>query len=144
MNKILELNKWFENHRELAYSFIRIFLGFALFIRGLIISFDPSLITQLTGANQWYWWYSYVIIAHIICGFLLGIGLLTRLAAFLQVPVLLGAVLFFHLKAGLARVEQSLELSMLVLVLLIIYSLFGAGLLSVDNFFAREKNSAGE
>lgn len=141
MKKILEINKWFDKHTELAYSFIRIFLGFALFVRGIIIGIDPSVITQLTGANQWYWWYSYVIIIHIIGGLLLGVGLLTRLAALLQVPVLFGAVLFFHLKAGLARVEQSLELSTLVMVLLIIYFLFGAGALSVDNYIARKKNS---
>ncbi|MBZ0178459.1 MAG: DoxX family protein [Melioribacteraceae bacterium] len=132
---------WFDKHSEFAYSFIRIFLGFALFVRGLILSFDPSLITQLTGASHWYWWYSYVIIAHIICGVMLGIGLLTRLAAFLQIPILIGAIFVFHLKAGLVRVEQSLELSTLVFVLLIIYSLFGSGSLSMDHYLARKRDT---
>lgn len=138
MNKISEINKWLDENRTYAYSFIRIFLGFALFVRGLVISFDPSVITQLTGADQWYWWYSYVIIIHIAGGFLMGIGFLTRLFALLQIPVLLGAILIFHLKEGLVRVEQSLELSTLVLVLLIIYFLFGSGVLSIDNYLAKK------
>lgn len=141
MNKLSAINNWFKVHKEYAYSFIRVFLGFALFVRGWIISFDPSVITQLIGANQWYWWYSYVIIIHIVGGFLLGIGLLTRFAALLQIPVLLGAILIFHLKEGLVRVEQSLELSTLVLVLLIIYFLFGAGPLSVDNYLAKNRSA---
>lgn len=141
MKKLNEAIKWFDQHTELAYSFIRIFLGFALFVRGLIIGVDPSVITQLTGANQWYWWYSYVIIIHIIGGLLLGVGLLTRFAALLQIPALLGAVLIFHLKEGLVRVEQSLELSTLVLVLLIIYFLFGSGALSIENYLAKKRKA---
>lgn len=141
MKIITEINEWFEKHNYLAYAIIRIFLGFALFIRGVIIGIDPSVITQLVGGNQWYWWYSYVIIVHIFGGLLLGIGFMTRSAALLQVPVLLGAVLVFHLKDGLVRVEQSLELSALVLVLLFIYFLFGAGNLSIDNYLAKKRKS---
>jgi uncharacterized membrane protein YphA (DoxX/SURF4 family) len=141
MKLFISIRTWLENHNDVAYSFIRIFLGCALFVRGWMINSDPSIITQLTGANQWYWWYSYVIIIHIVGGLLLGIGLFTRLGALLQMPVLLGAILIFHLKEGLARVEQSLELSTLVLVLLVIYFVFGSGSLSVDNYIAKKKSS---
>jgi uncharacterized membrane protein YphA (DoxX/SURF4 family) len=141
MKLLISIRTWLETHNDVAYSFIRIFLGSALFVRGWMINSDPSIITRLTGANQWYWWYSYVIIIHIVGGLLLGIGLFTRLGALLQIPVLLGAILIFHLKEGLARVEQSLELSTLVLVLLVIYFVFGSGSLSVDNYIAKKKSS---
>lgn len=139
MNEFLTLNKWFEKNIETAFSLIRIFVGFALFVRGIILIYEPSIFTKLTGSDQWYWWYSYVIVIHIIGGVLLGIGLLTRLSALLQIPVLLGAILLFHLKEGLARVEQSLELSTLVLVLLVIFFLFGSGILSVDSYLEKRK-----
>jgi uncharacterized membrane protein YphA (DoxX/SURF4 family) len=142
MKLLSELIKWFEKHNNLAYSFIRIFLGIALLIRGLILSSDPQTITQWIGANQWYWWYSYIIVIHIIGGFLLAIGFSSRLAALLQIPVLIGAVFFIHLKQGLMRVEQSLELSVLVLILLIIFVIFGSGDLSVDNYIAKKKSKA--
>ncbi|MBK7106017.1 MAG: DoxX family membrane protein [Ignavibacteriae bacterium] len=139
MNTYLSLKKWFEKNIDTAFSLIRIFVGFALFVRGIILFVEPSVFTKLTGSDQWYWWYSYVIVIHIIGGVLLGIGLLTRLSALLQIPVLLGAILLFHLKEGLARVEQSLELSTLVLVLLVIFFLFGSGILSVDSYLEKRK-----
>ena len=136
------VKSWLETNSNLAYSFIRIFLGGALFVRGWMISSDPSIITNLTGANQWYWWFSYIIVIHIVGGVLMMVGYFTRFAALLQIPVLFGAIFLYHLKQGLVKAEQSLELSTLVLVLLIIFSLYGSGLLSIDNYIAKKKKSA--
>lgn len=141
MKPIKSIIIWLETNKDAAYSFIRIFLGIALLVRGAILSSDPATLTQLAGSNQFYWWYSYIIVIHIIGGLLLAIGFATRLAAFLQIPVLVGAVFFLHLQQGLATAEQSLELSALVLVLLIIYFLFGSGVFSVDNYFAKKKSA---
>lgn len=132
---------WLDNHINIAYSFVRIFLGVALLVRGAILASDPATLTKLAGSNQFYWYYSYVIVIHIIGGFLLAIGFVTRLAAFLQIPVLVGAVFFLHLQKGLATAEQSLELSALVLVLLVVYFLFGSGVFSVDNYIAKKRTA---
>jgi|SRR5574338_205975 len=132
---------WLENHTNVAYSMVRIFLGVALFVRGVILASDPATLIQLAGSNQYYWWYSYIIVIHIVCGFLMAIGFVGRIAVLLQIPILFGAVFFLHLQRGLATVEQSLELSALVLVLLIVYFLFGSGVLSVDNYIAKKKSS---
>lgn len=133
------ITNWLNSHSDLAYPFIRIFLGIALFIRGVILFINPDILTQLEGASQFYWSFSYVIILHIVGGAFLAIGLFSRLAALLQIPVLFGAVFFVHLKQGLIAVEQSFELSFLVLVLLTIFFLFGGGKLSLDENFARKK-----
>lgn len=130
---------WLDNHNNVAYSLVRIFLGAALFVRGIILASDPENLTKLAGSNQFYWYYSYIIVVHIIGGFLLAIGFATRLAAFLQIPILFGAVFFLHLQKGLVSAEQSLELSVLVLVLLVVYFLFGSGGISIDNFIAKRK-----
>ena len=100
---------------------------------------DPDTITRLAGEERIYWWYSYITIAHIAGGLLLAIGFLTRLAAFIQIPILFGAVFLIHLKQGLLSVGQSLELSVLVLVLLLIYFIFGSGSLSLDWRFKKKK-----
>lgn len=126
-------------HSDLAYPFIRIFLGIALLIRGIMLFINPDSLTQLEGASQFYWSFSYVIILHILGGALLAVGFATRIAALLQIPVLFGAVFFVHLQQGLVVVEQSFELSVLVLVLLTIFFLFGGGKISVDEMFARKK-----
>lgn len=130
---------WFNNNNDLAYSFIRIFLGAALFVRGIILLSNPAAISELAGLNNLYWWFSYITIIHLVCGFLLTIGLLTRIAALLQIPILIGAVFFIHINQGLMSGGQSLELAVLVLLLLILYFIFGSGSLSLDNFFAGRK-----
>lgn len=134
MNSYNSMLQWLEANIGLAYSFIRIFLGTALFIRGWIMFSDPATITALAAEEKTYWWFSYITIAHLAGGFLLAIGFLTRLASLIQIPILVGAVFLVHLKQGLLSVGQSLELSVLVLFLLLIYFVFGHGRLSVDSY----------
>lgn len=136
-----EIVEWFNTNHDLAYSLIRIFLGIALFVRGLILLSDPAAISELAGENKLYWWYSYITIIHLIGGLLLTLGLLTRIAALLQIPILVGAVFFIHMWQGLITEGQSLELAALVLVLLIVYFLFGSSSLSLDNYFAKRKST---
>ena len=140
MKRLHDMIGWLDAHRDQAYSLIRIYLGVALAIRGLIMLSDPSTITSLSGAQQMYMIYSYVFMGHLIGGVLLAIGFLTRLAAFLQIPILAGAVFTIHLRQGLMTVGQSLELSSLVLFLLVIYFLFGPGLYAVDTHVGERKS----
>ena len=141
MKKLGETIRWLEEHRDLAYSLIRIYLGVALFVRGWLLLSDPSAITALAGTQKVYWWYAYIIGAHLIGGSLLAIGFLTRVAAGLQLPVLAGAVLFIHLGDGLMTVGQSLELAALVLALLSVYFIFGSGVLAIDSYMAKKKHT---
>ncbi|MCR4416181.1 MAG: DoxX family protein [Ignavibacteria bacterium] len=125
--------KYFEERKSLAYSYIRIFLGFALLIRGLLFVINPKTLTALAGSEQNFWLFAYIAVGHLIGGFLLGIGYFTRLASLIQIPILFGAIFIYHLKQGLLTSGQSLEISVLVLFLLIIFFLFGGGELSLDN-----------
>lgn len=125
--------QWFEEHKNLSYAFLRIFIGTALFVRGFLFISEPAKLTALAGSEQYFWMYSYIAIVHLIGGALLAAGFYTRLAALIQIPILFGAVFFVHLKQGLLQSGQSLELSVMVLFILIIFFLFGAGELSIDN-----------
>lgn len=130
--------QWFEEHKNLSYAFLRIFIGIALFVRGLLFISDPAKLTALAGSKQYFWMYSYIAIVHLIGGALLAVGFFTRLAALIQIPILFGAVFFVHLKQGFLQSGQSLELSVMVLFILVIFFLFGAGELSIDN---KKKNN---
>jgi uncharacterized membrane protein YphA (DoxX/SURF4 family) len=123
---------YFESKKSLAYSFIRIFLGFALFVRGFLFVINPEALTRLAGSEQNFWIFAYVAIGHLIGGFMLCIGFLTRMATLIQIPILVGAIFVYHLKQGLLSSGQSLEISVLVLFLLLIFFLFGGGELSMD------------
>ena len=74
----------------------------------------------------------YISLAHLVGGLMLTIGLLTRIAAWVQLPILAGA-LFIHRNEGLMSGGQSLEFSALVFFLLAIFAISGSGALSVDN-----------
>jgi len=132
MKSISDIYKWLNNNSHLGYSSIRIFLGLALFIRGLILIIEPEKITQLANATEYYWWFSYITIMHLVGGLFLAIGFYTRLASLFQIPILIGAVFYVHIGEGLLTSGQSLELAILVMVLLAVYLFFGSGKIALD------------
>ena len=82
----------------------------------------------------------YIALAHLVGGLMLTVGLLTRIAAWAQIPILAGALLV-HRHEGLMSSRQSLEFSALVFFLLVIFALAGTGPLSVDNGMPKLKPS---
>ena len=76
------------------------------------------------------------MLAHLCGGLLLALGLVTRIAAFVQLPALLGAVFVVHLQEGFFTTEQNLEFSLLVLFLLVLAFLHGPGEWSLDRCLA--------
>jgi putative oxidoreductase len=130
---------WAESHRELWLDCIRVYLGLGLLARGLLLITNTStgyFVNLLQHAGQ-SWLLTgtmlhYVMLAHFIGGVLLTIGFLTRIAALVQIPVLVGAVFFVHRQDGLFAMGQSLEFSALVLFLLVIIAINGAGRYSLD------------
>lgn len=111
---------------------VRIFLGLALFIRGVFLWNDPSSLSIFMDETSFPGLLQYITFGHIIGGLMLALGLLTRLAAMIQIPILTGAVFVIHLREGLVSPEQSLELAALVLFLLLIVFAFGPGKWSLD------------
>lgn len=143
---------WAEAHRELWLDCIRIYLGLALFARGLLLITNTStgyFVDLLQEAGH-PWLLTglvlhYVMLAHFLGGLMLTIGFLTRIAALVQVPILAGAVFVVHRQDGLFALGQSLELSALVLFLLVVVVINGAGKLSLDYVtFGRARTDASE
>jgi uncharacterized membrane protein YphA (DoxX/SURF4 family) len=128
--------RWIDDHRGVGLDVVRTYLGGGLLARGLLFAVSANGVQVLAGSESIGALpggvVAYVIGAHVIGGALLTIGLYTRLAALVQIPVLVGAVFFVHLHNGLLSANQSLEFSALVLVLLIVLFVFGSGRWSVD------------
>jgi uncharacterized membrane protein YphA (DoxX/SURF4 family) len=116
---------------------LRMYIGIALFVRGATFVARPeALLEYMEHSRLWVMPLvvsHYVVAAHIVGGVLLAIGLVTRTAALAQVPVLMGAVFLVHWREGLLNAGQSLELSALVLAILMVISVTGAGEWSVDH-----------
>lgn len=137
MNQFNELLNRLNSNQDYAYSIIRIFLGAALFLRGWALVSNPEAIFAFVGEENLHMWYSYITIGHLLGGFCLTFGIMARLAALFQVPILIGAV--FISEKGLMMGGQSLELATLVLFLLIIIFIFGSGPLAVSVYFNNKR-----
>lgn len=140
MASVDSMRQWIDAHREDALDVLRIYVGLALFAKGVAfighmmalseevrvaVGFAPAIVAH------------YVVAAHLAGGLLMAVGLVTRLAAAVQIPVLAGAIVFVHAKQGLFTDAMTLELSVLVLFLLVVYTVVGAKRWSVDSYLAR-------
>jgi uncharacterized membrane protein YphA (DoxX/SURF4 family) len=138
---IEDLRRWVRANRDLVFEMLRVYLGFALFVRGISLIAQLDHLIEMVKATQAFGTVviaHYVIMAHLAGGLLLCVGFLTRMAALIQVPVLLGAVFLVHRSQGFFTAAQTLEYSILVLFLLVLYSVAGAGRLSVDHVLAQK------
>ena len=137
---------WADARRDLWLDCVRIYLGLGLFARGLLLitNTSPGYFVDLMQRSGQSWITNgillhYVMVAHFVGGLLLTIGFLTRIAALVQIPVLFGAVFFIHQQDGLFALGQSLEFSALVLFLLCVFAVSGAGKLSLDHVTFRPR-----
>jgi putative oxidoreductase len=143
MSRHFRLRDWSEANQDFWWDALRVFVGIALFLKGVgYLRHLGGLVEQLKAAEFPYASSTvaqYAAVAHVAGGLLLAFGLFTRLAAAIQVPNLLGAIFFVHLKEGLFTSAQTLEFAVLVLVILVLYALGGAGRWSVDWYFSKHK-----
>ena len=77
----------------------------------------------------------YLIYAHLLGGFLLVIGLLTRFACLIQIPIVLGALIF---SGQLMRPFSEIAIAVLVLLLLVYFMIVGNGPWSFEAVAERE------
>jgi putative oxidoreductase len=145
MSKLERCRLWLQAHDDLFIDLVRIYLGAGLFVKALYLLGHREYLTQVItdSGNGWFApaaLAQYVITAHLIGGALLAVGAATRIAAFVQLPILIGAVFYVYLP-HMATVEprQSLEYSALVAFLLFWLGVFGAGRWSVDYMISRKR-----
>ena len=137
----------FDRSGNLAFELLRMYLGVGLFVRGIIFISNSDAFMDLVGTSSAAWLTSmvlihYVALAHLVGGVLIAIGLFTRAAALIQIPILLGAVFVVHFQGGLMAASQSLEFSALVLFLLVLLFLWGSGALSVERYMLAQPSEA--
>ena len=140
MNRWNRLQQFVEGNRDVGLDLVRIFLGFALFARGAYFAGHITQVMSLLNTD-----FNKIMLAHAIAmahfagGLLLAAGLLTRVSAFVQLPIVLGAVFTVHMREGLFGSTSNLELAVLVAVLLAIIGVVGPGRWSADYVLARRQ-----
>lgn len=124
---------------DIAVLILRVALGIIITLKGLIFLNNLALLhsliqkSYLSNFGESFWIY-YVALTSLLCGIFIIMGLFARIAALLQIPVLIGAVLFINPGDHGFVFNGELILSFFVLVMLFYFLFKGPGLVSMDNY----------
>ena len=136
-----QIEKWSATHHPRWLVLPRVALGIFLIAKGIsFISNTVSLEALLSENNMnigGSFFPIFITWLHLICGFLIIIGLFTRWAALLMIPILLGAVIFINAPKDLFVANSEFGFSLAVLLMLIFFFIEGGGPLSLDDYFRK-------
>jgi putative oxidoreductase len=145
MNSIQKIETWGDTHQTKWFAVLRIILGLIIFLKGLFFLQNSDAIFNMIAHSSVsiyaIFLAHYVALAHLVGGFLIMIGLITRLAILFQLPVLIGAIIFVNADKGFFTIHSELGLSILVLALLIFFLVFGSGKFSADEFMRTHEHT---
>jgi putative oxidoreductase len=137
MNLLQKFEYWGDRHHPKWLDIIRIALGIFLLYKGIDFLRNTSDLVSLMSLRSPFGSFliillgHYVTFAHILGGFFLTIGMFTRAACLIQIPILIGAIIFVNSSQDVLRPYSELFLSILILLLLIYFLIVGNGPLSI-------------
>jgi len=140
MTVIQKIEHWGDLHHAKWLDVVRVALGLLIFSKGIAIVSNTASLQDLLLQNNVFGFSGLMAslavhiigFVHLVGGLLIAIGLLTRFAAVIQIPILLCAVFFVNLAHGFSMLNNELWLSVIVLLLLILFWIVGSGPFSVD------------
>ena len=123
--------------------FLRVLLGLAFLFRGLQFFKDNALLDQIiitTNSLKTYSLLHYVIPwIHLLGGLFIFIGLYTRVFALLQIPVLVGALIYVDPSLPPLLGNFEMPFTIFCLIFSILFTMIGEGNLSWKHLLTSEK-----
>ena len=137
-----KIEHWGDTHHPKVLDLIRIALGVFLFLKGLafmdntaylqgmienqnVVHFSPGILMALV---------YYVTFAHLVGGTLIVLGVLTRFACIIQIPIVLAAI--FLTSIFVESVNSMVWPSIIALVFLALFTVLGSGPWSLEKYLA--------
>ncbi len=147
MNLVQKVEHWGDAHHAKWLDVVRIVLGLIIFSKGIALISDTGYLQDLLFRNSIFGFSSVmasvaihiVAFAHLVGGILITIGLVTRFAVVIQIPILICAVFFVNVANGFSALNSELWLSVIVLSLLVLFWVVGSGPFSVDQQLKRKR-----
>jgi putative oxidoreductase len=133
MNLVQRVEHWGDAHHPRWLDFVRIGLGIFLCFKGVDFLNNMSGMLNLITSRMSFGSFTsmlmsnYIAFAHILGGILLILGVLTRFACVIQLPILLGAIFFIGLSPDMYRPLSEVLLSIGVFLLLVVFLVVGNG-----------------
>ncbi len=149
MNLIKKIELWGDAQHTKWLDVVRIVLGLLIFSKGIALISNTGYLQELLfqknnfGFSQMMGIVALHLAAftHLVGGILLTIGLVTRFASVIQIPIVLCAIIFVNISNGFSPLNAELWLSIIVLCLLILFWITGSGTISVDHRITRKSRS---
>ncbi len=147
MNVIQKVEHWGDAHHAKWLDVVRIVLGLIIFSKGIALISDTNNQQEILITNSVFGFSGMmasvaihiVAFAHLVGGILITIGLVTRFAAVIQIPILICAILFVNISNGFSALNSELWLSIIVFSLLVLFWIIGSGPFSVDQQLKRKQ-----
>lgn len=133
MNLVERIEHWGDVHHPKWLDVIRIVLGVFLCYKGIDFLQNSAQVAGALSNKTSFGNFAviilthYVVFAHILGGALMVFGLFTRFACLIQIPILLGAIIFINLASDVFKPYSELFLSVIVLLLLCYFLIAGNG-----------------
>jgi len=144
MNIVHKVEVWGDCHHPKFLDIVRIALGVFLLLKGIAFMENTAYLKELIENQNVIQVPSgllvalvyYVAFAHMVGGIIITLGILTRFACIVQIPILLGAVFLTNIfNEPINNIEW---LSVTALFLLILFTIIGSGPLSLDRYLAEQ------
>ena len=130
------------NNRIVSLIF-RVILGLTLFIKGVSFIRNKVLIETLISKNAILEKLTFLNLLipfiHILGGFFILIGIYTRIAILIQIPIIIAAIIFLF-DSGSDNYPKEIAFATTILIMLVIYLKFGDGFYSWKNLINKEKD----
>lgn len=140
-----DIRRWGDEHHPRWLVILRIALGLCLFAKGISFMSNSTLLKELFSgtslSNDSGWLPILITWINMLGGLFLILGIRTRLVAILELPIIIGAIVFINVQKTLFAAQSELGLAFLVLLLLVFFIIEGGGPLSVDNYWSKNKDS---
>jgi len=138
MNLLRKIQNWGDRHHPKWIDYFRMMLGLILVWKGISFYTNMSAFSHLMRGAVLGTAISIslvahlIIVIHIIGGIAIALGTHTRLFCLLNLPILIGAVFFVNLSAGIFKPYSEFWFSSLILIGLVCFIIEGNGILSVE------------
>ena len=145
MNLVQRVEHWGDTHHPQWLDILRIVLGVFLCYKGVEFLTNMSDMLALMTTKMSFGSFTsvmmsnYISFAHILGGILLILGVLTRFACILPIPVMIGAIFFISASPDMYRPFSQLLLAIVVLLLLVLFLIVGNGRIQLLKFSDEKK-----
>lgn len=140
MNLVQRVEHWGDTHHPQWLDILRIALGIFLCYKGVEFLYNMGTMLAMMTTKMSFGSFTsvlmsnYISFAHILGGVLMILGVLTRFACLLQIPILIGAIFFINASPDMYRPFSQLLLTIIVLLLLILFLIIGNGRIALLKF----------